>query len=106
MRMKVPYRNAYSNFPRRGCFSGTRNTFTPAGTSPLASFLLPRQIKSTVAPSANSAFMDRRGRGSNGEEEKVTIATRFPASLLMAAVGGLSSDVVVVVRVIVELVIG
>jgi hypothetical protein len=50
--------------------------------------------------------MERRGRGSNGYEEKVTIATRFPASLLMAALGGLSSDVVVVVRVIVELVIG
>lgn len=33
------------------------------------------------------------------------MATRFPASLLPAEVGGLSSDVVVVVRVIVELVI-
>jgi len=36
----------------------------------------------------------------------VTIATRFPASRLLLAATGLSSDVEVVVRVIVELVIG
>lgn len=50
--------------------------------------------------------MERRGRGSKGYDEKVTIATRFPASLLLPAVGGLSRDAVVVVRVIVEIVIG
>src|ERR1700733_11035649 len=103
--MKTPYRKAYSNFPRPGCVSGTRNTFTPSGAGSLTSFLLPRQIRSTVAPSAISASIERRGRGSNGEEEKVTIATRLPASRLRLAATRLPCEVGSIVCVITESVI-
>ena len=64
--MNAPYRNAYSNFPRARMFERNAKHIDPVQRlTPQASFSLPRQIKSTVAPSPTSASTERRGLGSN-----------------------------------------
>src|SRR5215475_5505968 len=76
----------YVILPPRRCFMGMRRTLTPPA-EPFCFWLppsaAPRQIRSTFIPSATNASMARRGRGSSGYGEYVTMATRFPASFLL-----------------------
>src|SRR5260370_37656980 len=84
--MKAAYRYAYANFPTRSCLMGRRRTLAPFRTSRLGAPSFPRHSRSTLAPSPTSASTARRGLGSYGKGENVTIATRLAANRLLLPV--------------------